>query len=87
MIWSSPKALRFFGAFIPQFIDPAADAVAQTLVFGAVFMAVAGLFDGLYAVATGRMAPYLTRRRMQIAERTAGSLLIGGGLWLALARR
>jgi threonine/homoserine/homoserine lactone efflux protein len=33
------------------------------------------------------MAPYLTRRRMRIAERTAGSLLIGGGLWLALARR
>jgi threonine/homoserine/homoserine lactone efflux protein len=87
VIWSSPKALLFFGAFIPQFIDPAADAVAQTLVFGAVFMAVAGLFDGLYAVATGRMAPYLTRRRMQIAERTAGSLLIGGGLWLAMARR
>jgi homoserine/homoserine lactone efflux protein len=36
VIWSNPKALFFFGAFIPQFIDPAGNPATQTLIFGAV---------------------------------------------------
>lgn len=87
VIWSNPKALLFFGAFIPQFVDPAGDAVRQTLLLGAVFMAVATVFDSLYALAAGGAGARLTRARVRLAERISGTCLIGGGLWLALSRR
>jgi threonine/homoserine/homoserine lactone efflux protein len=87
VIWSNPKALFFFGAFIPQFIDPAGNTALQTVVYGVIFMAVATIFDGLYAIAAGSAGSWLSRGRVRIAERIAGSFLIGGGVWLALARR
>ncbi len=87
VIWSNPKALFFFGAFIPQFINPAANAAMQTVIYGMIFMAVATIFDGLYAFAAGSAGGWLSRGRVRIAERIAGSCLIGGGVWLALARR
>lgn len=88
VIWSNPKALLFFGAFIPQFVDPAAGAVtAQIFLFGLVFMAIATVFDGLYAVVSGSAGTRLSRARVRLTERIAGTCLIGGGLWLALARR
>ncbi len=87
VIWSNPKALLFFGAFIPQFVDPAAAAAPQVLLLGATFMAAATIFDGAYAVAAGRAGSLLSRSRLRLVERLSGSFLIGGGLWLALTRR
>ncbi len=87
VIWSNPKALFFFGAFIPQFIDPSAGAVAQTMLLGVTFMAVATLFDGAYAVLAGHTGALLSRRNVRFVEMISGTCLIGGGLWLALARR
>jgi threonine/homoserine/homoserine lactone efflux protein len=87
VIWSNPKALFFFGAFIPQFINPAGNTALQTVLYGVIFMAVATIFDGLYAIAGGRAGGLLSRGRIRVAERIAGSFLIGGGVWLALSRR
>jgi homoserine/homoserine lactone efflux protein len=87
VIWSNPKALLFFGAFIPQFIDPAGNAAWQTVFLGAVFMAVAAAGDSLYAVAASGAGAKLTKARVRLAERISGTFLIGGGLWLALSRR
>lgn len=87
VILSNPKALLFFGAFIPQFIDPAGNAMLQTLLLGATFMAVATVFDGAYAVAAGRAKGMLARNNVRRIEIASGTLLIGGGLWLALQRR
>lgn len=87
VIWSNPKALLFFGAFIPQFVDPAASPAMQTILYGLIFMAVATVGDGLYAVAAGGAGARLSRAKVRLTERIAGTLLIGGGLWLALARR
>jgi threonine/homoserine/homoserine lactone efflux protein len=84
---SNPKTLFFFGAFIPQFINPAGNTALQTVLYGVIFMAVATIFDGLYAIAGGRAGSWLSRGRIRIAERVAGSFLIGGGVWLALSRR
>ncbi|MEM7567131.1 MAG: LysE family translocator [Pseudomonadota bacterium] len=85
VIWSNPKALLFFGAFIPQFVDPAAgDAALQTALLGGTFMVVATVFDMAYAVLAGRAGQALTRSRVRIVERVSGTLLIGGGGWLAL---
>ena len=87
VIWSNPKALLFFGAFIPQFIDPRGPALAQTLLFGLIFMTVATMLDAAYALVAGRAGCWMTKGRMRLLERISGSFLIGGGLWLALSRR
>ena len=86
VIWSNPKALLFFGAFIPQFVEPGGQAVLQTLVLGGIFMAVATILDGGYALVAGKAGRLLTRRNIRTTEVTGGSLLIGGGLWLALSK-
>jgi threonine/homoserine/homoserine lactone efflux protein len=86
VILSNPKALLFFGAFIPQFVDPNGDAVHQVVLLGATFMAVATLCDGAYAVLVGRLGVALSASRVRLASRLSGGILIGGGIWLALAR-
>jgi threonine/homoserine/homoserine lactone efflux protein len=83
---SNPKALVFFGAFIPQFVDPSADHRAQVMLLGATAMAMALLSDGAYAVLTGRAGRLLTRARVRLVSRISGGCLIGGGLWLAFSR-
>ncbi|MEM7043597.1 MAG: LysE family translocator [Pseudomonadota bacterium] len=87
VLWSNPKALLFFGAFIPQFIDPAGSALAQTLLLGSIFILVALILDSGYALAAGRAGRWFTGSRLRVLERISGSFLIGGGLWLALSRR
>ena len=87
VICSNPKVLILFGAFIPQFVDPAGDAFSQTIILGLIFMAVATVFDSLYALLAGRAGRLLTRQRVRLVERVSGSLLIGGGIWMAALKR
>ena len=48
VLMSNPKALLWFGAFIPQFVDPAGNYVGQIMLLGATAMATAALTDGAY---------------------------------------
>jgi threonine/homoserine/homoserine lactone efflux protein len=83
---SNPKALLFFGAFIPQFVDPSRNAAWQIVLLGATAMVVALLSDGAYAVLTGRARALLSRSRVRLISRISGACLIGGGVWLAATR-
>ena len=56
----------FFGSFLPPFVDPAGDAFAQTLLLGAIFMAVGVVGDGFYAVVAGRAGKLLKRERVRM---------------------
>ncbi|MBI1385666.1 MAG: LysE family translocator [Rhizobiales bacterium] len=87
VLLANPKALLFFGAFIPQFVDPSGNVLAQTLALGATFIAVAIVLDGAYALAAGRAGGLLTRGNVRLVERLSGSFLIAGGIWLVMARR
>lgn len=87
VILSNPKVLLVFGALIPQFIDPAADALRQILFLGFTFMVIATIFDGLYALAAGSAGSWFSRSRIRAVEWVSGLCLIGGGLWLALRGR
>jgi threonine/homoserine/homoserine lactone efflux protein len=49
-------------------------------------MAIATTFDSLYAILTGRARELLTPARVKLVSRLSGGFLIGGGIWLALAR-
>ncbi len=87
VIWSNPKALLFFGAFIPQFVDPDYATAPQVIVYGAIFMAAGAIGDGAWALAAGKAGRLLTRRRVRAVEVGAGGTLVVGGAMLALVRR
>jgi threonine/homoserine/homoserine lactone efflux protein len=84
---SNPKTLLFFGAFFPQFIDPARDHALQIAIMGLTFLVVSALSDGAYALASGRAARALSAKRVRLLSRLSGGCLIGGGVWLAVSRR
>lgn len=86
VVMSNPKALILFGALFPQFIDPGGDYVEQVLLMGITAMATALIFDSAYAILTGQAAAFLSRRRIRLVSQASGLCLIGGGVWLALAR-
>jgi threonine/homoserine/homoserine lactone efflux protein len=86
VLMANPKALLWFGAFIPQFVDPKGNYVAQIVLLGLTAMAVALLSEGAYAVLTGRAGAFLSKTRVTLISRLSGGFLIGGGIWLALTR-
>jgi threonine/homoserine/homoserine lactone efflux protein len=86
VMMSNPKVLLFFGAFIPQFIDPAGDRDGQVLLLGATAMVVAVASDSAYAVLCGRAGAFLSRRWSRLLSRASGLCLVAGGVWLALTR-
>lgn len=86
VILSNPKGLLWFGAFIPQFIDPKGNYVAQIILLGITAMAAALISDGAYAILIGRAGSALSKRRVRLVNRIGGIFLIGGGLWLAFTR-
>jgi threonine/homoserine/homoserine lactone efflux protein len=83
---ANPKALLWFGPFIPQFVDPKGNYVGQIVLLGVTAMAVALVSDGAYAVLTGRAGALLSKKRIRLVSRLSGGFLIGGGIWLALTR-
>jgi threonine/homoserine/homoserine lactone efflux protein len=75
-----------FGALIPQFISPERDFASQLIFLVVVFMVLAAIFDGAYALLAGSAGAWLSRARIRLVERISGSCLIAGGLWLAFRR-
>ena len=87
VMWSNPKALTFFGAFIPQFVDVTQPALPQIVVLGFIFMFVALITDAAYAVLAGTARQALTTTRVKLLSRISGVILMLGGVWLALQKR
>ena len=87
MALSNPKTLIFFGAFFPQFIDPARDHGLQIVIMGLTAMLVAAASDSIYALAASRARHALSAQRVQLLSRLGGGFLVGGGVWLAFSRR
>jgi threonine/homoserine/homoserine lactone efflux protein len=84
---SNPKVLLFLGAFLPQFVDPAAAPGPQLAVLSIVFVATLMLVDAGYTCAVARAREAFDPRRLGILDGIAGGLLVVGGLVLATARR
>jgi threonine/homoserine/homoserine lactone efflux protein len=85
---TNPKTLLFYAAFLPQFIDPGRPLGVQLLLLSLTFLVLATVLDGCYALLAGRVRHlFQTKRRARLRHRVTGSLLIGAGIGLALARR
>jgi threonine/homoserine/homoserine lactone efflux protein len=83
---TNPKTLLFYGAFLPQFVDPASPPAPQLALLAATFVTIAAIGDGAWAIFAGRARPLLTGRG-RLRNRLTGGVLIGAGIGLALARR
>jgi homoserine/homoserine lactone efflux protein len=85
---SNPKTIAFFTAFLPQFVDPARPTAHQIAVMCVVSALLAALSDSCWAIASGLgRAWFMKPARAKLLGRASGLTLIGGGMWLSLARR
>jgi homoserine/homoserine lactone efflux protein len=85
---SNPKTLAFFTAFLPQFVDPALPAARQLAVMCGVSVLLAAVSDSGWAIASGLGRGWFMKpARARLLRRASGLTLIGGGIWLSLARR
>jgi homoserine/homoserine lactone efflux protein len=83
---TNPKTLLFYGAFFPQFVSMDRPLWPQIGVLAGVFLALALLLDGGWAVLAGR-ARFLLAAHGRLRNRLSGGLLVCAGVGLALARR
>lgn len=84
ILWGNPKALIFFGAFLPQFVNPAFPAWPQVIVLGLIEMGAGLITDGAYIVIAAKARDALTGKRAELVNRVAGVILILAALWLAV---
>jgi threonine/homoserine/homoserine lactone efflux protein len=85
---SNPKTIAFFTAFLPQFVDAALPVEPQLAMMCAISVVLAAFTDFGWAVAAGLgRAWFMHSWRAKLLGRLSGVALIGGGVWLSLARR
>jgi len=74
----NPKALVFFSAVFPQFVDPDVGSITiQLLIFGAIFTALALVLDGTWGVLVGSSRDWLvTSRNRLVFLRTVGAVVM-----------
>jgi threonine/homoserine/homoserine lactone efflux protein len=83
---ANPKALVFFIALLPQFINPALSVPWQILLLGASSVVIEAVVLGSYAVLAARARSLTGMRFATSLERVGGACLIAAGARLAWYR-
>lgn len=87
---TNPKALVFFGAVLPQFVDvSAASAAGQMLVLGLLFALIAAVLDSAWGLVAGAARDWFATSpgRLRFVGGTGGLMMIGLGVGLAVTGR
>ena len=83
----NPKTALFFGAFLPQFMDPHAAVAPQAALLGAVFVAIAAVTDTGYVLLAGGVGRVLAGRgagrAASLGRYATAATFIGLGLYAA----
>ena len=84
----NPKTALFFAAFLPQFLSPQGSAAVQSLVLGALFVAIAAATDSAWVLAAAAAAPWLARRRRaggRAGRLASAAVYFGLAAWAAVS--
>lgn len=84
---SNPKVLLFLAAFLPQFVSASEPAGPQLVLLAVVMWLTLGIVDFAYTAAVARARTIISRSRLRAVEAMTSSLLVVGGLALALQNR
>jgi threonine/homoserine/homoserine lactone efflux protein len=85
---SNPKALVFFTAFLPQFVDPHRPLWLQILILAFTSFVIEFLVQLFYATLADRASSWAKRPSFgRVLNRFAGGLLIAAGVSMAAVRR
>lgn len=85
---SNPKALLYFVALLPQFIDPGRPVAGQMLVFGLTCIGLDLIAYSLYAWLGSKTRRFTARAGfVRASNRAAGGLLILAGAMMATVKR
>jgi homoserine/homoserine lactone efflux protein len=84
---TNPKALLFFTALLPQFIDPALPVARQIAVLGLASIVIEFGVLSLYGILAGRASRIATKPRFAaLTGRLSGGALIAAGCGVALLK-
>jgi threonine/homoserine/homoserine lactone efflux protein len=83
----NPKTALFFAALLPQFMNPNASPLGQSLVFAGVFVSIALCTDTLYVLTAAVLAAKIRQRvaARPYARYVSAATFIGLGVYAALA--
>lgn len=85
---SNPKAIAFYTALFPQFIDNDGSVINQLVILGAIFAFCSFLFLSLYAAMSSKLSVVINKRSVQLwLNRITGGLFVGFGVALATSNR
>ncbi len=81
----NPKTIAFYAGLLPTFIDLEQLSTAEAAVMGGIVILTVGLIPAAYATAAaGSRRFFQSPERMRLLNRTAGTMLIGSGVTVAM---
>jgi RhtB (resistance to homoserine/threonine) family protein len=84
---SNPKIAVFFTSFLPQFVSRDHALLPQTLLLGAIFVGIGGVWLVVFSWLVARVGDVLRRPRVRRGlERFTGAVFVAFGLRLAVER-
>jgi homoserine/homoserine lactone efflux protein len=84
---SNPKALLYFVALLPQFIDPSQPIGVQLVIFGITCVILDAAVYSLYAWLGSKTQRFTANERfVKLSNRTSGGLLMAAGTIMAMVK-
>lgn len=84
---SNPKAIIFFMALFPQFMDKKAPQLPQMVILMLTFMVIETFWQFVYAGGGAKLSRWLnSERRMRIVNRLSGGFFMSAGVALGASR-
>ena len=81
---ANPKAVVFFTALFPQFIDHNLPVFGQLVILGGTYLVIDGIFLACYAISAHWLAQRISQSGRALVDRIAGVGLIGTAILLGL---